>query len=163
MRNYVERIRVGDILFLHQTGLNIPKDSQFIEGPFWAVTDGMENIDPDAWGGNFPMQVRVEKKGKISSIKQESFEKFSLIYEIPDRFFEFNIKPQIARKLMEEIGFEVDFVKKEIKDFDSLNDVDIDFRLRFPAKYRCEDGHYVRSISETLIDNWLFSHKIVHC
>lgn len=162
MRGFVENINVGDILFLHQTGLNIPLESQFIEGPFWAVTDGQENIQQDAWGGDFPMQVRFEEKGKISRIKQKSFEDFSLNYSIPGRFFDFQIRNEIARKLMEEMGFEVDFEKKVIKDFNTLNDIDIDFRLRFPAKYRCEDGHYVRSISETLIDNWLFSHNIVH-
>ena len=83
-------------------------------------------------------------------------------YSIPDRFFEFQIRNEIARKLIEEMGFEVDFERMEIKDFNTLNEKDIDFRLRFPAKYRCEDGHYVRPISETIIDNWLFSHNIVH-
>lgn len=162
MRGFVEDVKVGDIIFLHQTGLNIPLESQFIEGPFWAVTNGSENIERNAWGGRFPMQVRIEEKGKISRIRQKSFEDFSMNYSIPDRFFEFKIRNEIARKLMEEMGFEVDFEKKEIKDFNTLNDTDIDFRLRFPAKYRCEDGHYVRSISETLIDNWLFSHNIIH-
>ena len=37
-----------------------------------------------------------------------------------------------------------------------------DFRLRWPAEYRCEDGHYVRSKNEAIVDNWLYSHSICH-
>jgi hypothetical protein len=39
---------------------------------------------------------------------------------------------------------------------------ELDYRKRWPADYRCEDGHYVRSKSEMLIDNWLYSHGICH-
>ena len=37
-----------------------------------------------------------------------------------------------------------------------------DFRLRWQAEYRCEDGHYVRSKNEAIVDNWLYSHSICH-
>lgn len=37
-----------------------------------------------------------------------------------------------------------------------------DFRLRWRAEYRCEDGHYVRSKNEMIVDNWLYSHGICH-
>ena len=37
-----------------------------------------------------------------------------------------------------------------------------DFRKAFPANYLCNDGHKVRSISEVLIDNWLYEHDITH-
>jgi hypothetical protein len=36
------------------------------------------------------------------------------------------------------------------------------FRDRFPAKFRATDGHFVRSRSEMLIDNWLYMAEIVH-
>lgn len=36
------------------------------------------------------------------------------------------------------------------------------FRERFKAEHRCEDGHYVRSKAETLLDNWLYHSGIVH-
>lgn len=39
---------------------------------------------------------------------------------------------------------------------------DMDFRLKWPAEYRCEDGHYVRSKNEALVDNWLYNHGICH-
>ena len=39
---------------------------------------------------------------------------------------------------------------------------DYDFRQKWPAKYRCDDGHYVRSKNEQLVDNWLYNHNICH-
>jgi len=39
---------------------------------------------------------------------------------------------------------------------------DEDFRKQFPAELHCEDGHYVRSKAEMLIDNWLYKHGIAH-
>ena len=37
-----------------------------------------------------------------------------------------------------------------------------DFRKKYPAKYRCVDGHYVRSRAEAMIDNWLYTNGIAH-
>jgi len=37
-----------------------------------------------------------------------------------------------------------------------------DFRQKFPATYRCMDGHYVRSRAEAMIDNWLYTNGIAH-
>lgn len=39
---------------------------------------------------------------------------------------------------------------------------DGDFRKKYPAKYRADDGHYVRSRGELLIDNYLFNAFVVH-
>ena len=39
---------------------------------------------------------------------------------------------------------------------------DYDFRKKWQAAYRCEDGHYVRSKNEQLVDNWLYHHNICH-
>lgn len=41
-------------------------------------------------------------------------------------------------------------------------ETDLDFRKRWPAQYRCDDGHYVRSKNEQLVDNWLYHHEICH-
>ncbi len=48
------------------------------------------------------------------------------------------------------------------KDDKSQTITELDYRKKWPADYRCEDGHYVRSKSEMLIDNWLYSHGICH-
>ncbi len=37
-----------------------------------------------------------------------------------------------------------------------------DFRSKFPANFRTQDGHMVRSRAEVLIDNWLYMQGIVH-
>lgn len=37
-----------------------------------------------------------------------------------------------------------------------------DFRKKYPAGYRADDGHYVRSKGELLIDNYLYNYLIVH-
>jgi hypothetical protein len=36
------------------------------------------------------------------------------------------------------------------------------FRSKFPATFRAEDGHMVRSKAEQIIDNWLYHKGIVH-
>ncbi|EKO3513045.1 glycerol kinase [Vibrio fluvialis] len=36
------------------------------------------------------------------------------------------------------------------------------FRQKFEAKHRTLDGHYVRSVGELLIDNWLYLAGVVH-
>jgi len=45
-----------------------------------------------------------------------------------------------------------------IQDFVS----DYDFRQTWKPEYRCDDGHYVRSKNEQLVDNWLYNHNICH-
>ena len=49
----VERVKEGDICFLY----NLDTDTLF--GPFEARSSGQMNIEPEAWGGRFPAQVRV--------------------------------------------------------------------------------------------------------
>lgn len=39
---------------------------------------------------------------------------------------------------------------------------ELDYRKKWEAKYRCSDGHYVRSKNEVLVDNWLYLHDICH-
>ena len=36
---------------------------------------------------------------------------------------------------------------------------EVDFRHKFPRKFMCSDGHWVRSKAELLIDNWLYTRK----
>lgn len=39
---------------------------------------------------------------------------------------------------------------------------EIDFRKNWSKDYLCDDGHYVRSLSEMIIDNWLYKNNINH-
>jgi hypothetical protein len=45
---------------------------------------------------------------------------------------------------------------------ESEKDSGMDIRKKWPAKIRCEDGHYVRSHAECRIDDWLKFHNIPH-
>lgn len=44
----------------------------------------------------------------------------------------------------------------------TFNFNDEDYRKKWPAEHQCDDGHYVRSYSEMLIDNWLYNNHYVH-
>jgi hypothetical protein len=49
------------------------------------------------------------------------------------------------------------------QDATQIHDKDeVDYRKKYEAKYRAEDGHYVRSKAELSIDNWLYTHRVVH-
>lgn len=51
--NEVLKVKKGNVLFLYNL------NSDVIFGPFIAESDGRENIEPDAWDGKFPSQVKV--------------------------------------------------------------------------------------------------------
>ncbi|MFC1978883.1 glycerol kinase [Chloroflexota bacterium] len=50
----------------------------------------------------------------------------------------------------------------EDDDLEDSHKEEIDFRKKFPAEKRTKDGHYVRSKSEVIIDNWLYVSQLVH-
>jgi len=58
----VIRIREGDLLFLNNL------DTDNLQGVFRATTDGGFNIEPKAWKGRYPYQVRVESLGSQITI-----------------------------------------------------------------------------------------------
>lgn len=157
----VAEVKLGDIIFLHKVRKRGDVE-EFLEGPFFATSNGSENIVVNAWNKRFPMQVKVEKRGKLAQIKRENFKFFGLNYKHDDHFFEFKINNELGRKLMNEMGFEMDFEEKSFKNFNPVENIEIDYRLKYPAELRCDDGHYVRSRGEALIDNWLFNNNIVH-
>ena len=45
---------------------------------------------------------------------------------------------------------------------DQLGALEDDYRLRFPKKFHCTDGHDVRSLSEQSIDEWFSSNHVYH-
>jgi hypothetical protein len=57
------RVRKGDFLFL----LNL--ESDLLYGVFKASSDGKANIEPDAWEGRYPYQVKVEPIGIIVPLR----------------------------------------------------------------------------------------------
>jgi DNA modification methylase len=57
------RVKKGDFLFL------LTLDSDLLHGVFRAASDAKINIEPEAWGGKYQYQVRVEPVGEIISLK----------------------------------------------------------------------------------------------
>ena len=57
------RVKKGSFLFL----LNLNTD--LLLGVFRSLSDGKLNIEPDAWNGNYPYQVKVESLGDIVPVE----------------------------------------------------------------------------------------------
>ncbi|HEX2788404.1 MAG TPA: hypothetical protein VHP32_10905 [Ignavibacteria bacterium] len=60
------------------------------------------------------------------------------------------------------MGLELNREENIITNYETLDDIDVDIRLRYSTTFRCTDGHYVRSKNEVIIDNWLYERGIVH-
>lgn len=43
-----------------------------------------------------------------------------------------------------------------------VHEYTLNFRNKFPSKYRTSDGHQVRSRAELAIDNWLYQNRVIH-
>ncbi len=69
------------------------------------------------------------------------------------------------KKIINELHTENKKLKNELetvnKSMPSKEEIS-DPRKKWAAKFRCKDGHYVRSRAELLIDNWLYSEGIKH-
>jgi len=58
----VARIREGDLLFLNNM------DTDMLHGVFQAVSNGTTNIEPAAFGGRYPYQVKVKSLGEARAL-----------------------------------------------------------------------------------------------
>jgi len=70
-----------------------------------------------------------------------------------------------AKPLCHECWLKSNKSKQKLSDDYKISDIeaeDNNFRSKFPANYRTEDGHMVRSKTEQIIDNWLYRREIVH-
>lgn len=138
-KDRVLQVREGDQLFL----LNTSQDE--LVGIYQATCNGGKDIESEAWNGEFPWQVR-----------------FSVLKEY---------KPLLnATKRLRELGIHAwtdvlddEHMKRLIELFEMPRIEASDFNQKYPVgAIKTEDGHYVRSRSEALIDNWLYSEKIAH-
>lgn len=64
--------------------------------------------------------------------------------------------------LIQKLQKENEQLKEQLSKMNEKDEDISDPRKKWPAKYRCKDGHYVRSRAELLIDNWLYSENIQH-
>ena len=65
-----------------------------------------------------------------------------------------------AKSLCKECLLKINKSKQNITSDSEVEDKN--FRSKFPATKRTNDGHKVRSKAEQIIDNWLFRNNIVH-
>ena len=69
------------------------------------------------------------------------------------------------KPLCYECWLKINKQKQKLSNGYKISDFEVeeqDFRSKFPAKFRTDDGHVVRSKAEQIIDNWLYHNKIVH-
>lgn len=133
----VPQVNPGDSLFLfnYQEGI--------LHGVFKATSQAEENIEPDTWKRGFPWQVRVSR---IESPKPLS--RADLIGVLP-----LSKRGHPPAKLTNE---QLENLKALFKSKKRLPN----FEATIP--FTTLDGHRVRSHGELIIDDWLFTHKILH-
>ncbi len=139
----VSQIKVGDSLFLYNT------TTRHLHGEFVAESDGARDIDPVAWKGKFPWQIKVNWRLKFLPIIKESFEPFVK--------FKNGRYPQMVLE-----DSQVSQLRNLFLQAKELPSSELEFRSKFSADYRAKDGHNVKSKNELLIDNYLFEQGICH-
>lgn len=60
------------------------------------------------------------------------------------------------------IKIRLSLLEFEISHHECTNSYTEDYRKKYSAEHRCNDGHYVRSKNEQIIDNYLYRKKIFH-
>lgn len=154
---HLKSIKKGDIGFL----LNVSKDQ--LLGIFAAEGEAKLNIDPNAWGGEFPAQVKVKLLGELQRIKKatDKLEKIIELKEIKRNPYPYKIPskytygPEITEKVLslfdtselqraaalqpEEVGI---FPETALEDVAGLNDVKDFVYQRIIAPFEDEETAY---------------------
>lgn len=138
----VLKIRKGDVGFL------LDLDADVLYGIFKASSDGALNIDPRAWNGGFPAQVKVNWIEKLEPLNEAK----AILKKLSIRWGNLLLTNEEVSKIRNALEG-VPEVLPEIEEH---------FRKKYPRDYRTQDGHYVRTKSETILDDWLYHHLIVH-
>lgn len=163
MGSFVRYVCKNDIIFVVQVSKIRDKYHNFIEGPFKATSEGKENIIPEAWGGGFPWQVTVDdsvSRNKIYYSDYKSFFEENGLHLFDDLFPPFRLTQTIGDKLLDLLGIVLDTTPVHANP--TPISIESDFRKKYKANFLCADGHYVRSLSEKTIDDWLYHNNILH-
>lgn len=152
MHGFVSNVHVGDILYLNYLP-SFNDRNIFIEGPFIAQST-VGNYDPNAWGGRFPSQIKVDTSLKRKKTKYPDY--VSLFGEPNQGSYSYDFILMDRTKGEKLTKAVTTNANNDIFDFKN-------FRQKWPLQFRAEDGHFVRSLSETLIDNWLYNNDYIHC
>jgi len=142
-KSKVPHVKVGDLLFLY----NFQSDR--LHGIFTATSEAAMNIEPDAWGGGYPWQVKVEQQACLNLTRADLEAKKIVSFH--------KGRPQ-AKVPAAMIRVLLDYFKSA----DRLPPLGRDYRDENPGTIWTRDGHKVRSKAEQTIDDWLYDHKIAH-
>jgi hypothetical protein len=145
-KNWPLQVRRDDICFLYNYS------EKQIYGVWFADTDGRKNIEPDAWGGEYPYQAKVRRAGTIVQAVPKT-NVWATICK-PDTAYVLNkLWGERAHNLVQYFAHlkHEGFVSGI--EFDSI---ETDYRNRFPATWTTSDGHRVRSKAELIIDDHLY-------
>ncbi len=131
-----------------------------IFGVFRAISYGSLAMEPKAWGGSYPFQVRV----KLVSKERMAVPRFNikrLITTVTPR------GPRVRHKVFgddaqELLQFYAASYTRGVERGEELRLLDDDFRLQYPRRHLCVDGHQVRSLSEQAIDDWFSRNHVYH-
>jgi len=147
------QVKQGDICLLY----NYSRGSEhMIYGVYKAISNGIHKIVPEAWRGRYPFQVRVALASKeMVAVKRRSIEKFI----VANGRVKNVLTDSYAQDVFQFYASSYSATQEKAKEIKLVYE---DYRDKFPAEYRCTDGHRVRSKSEQLIDEWLFKHHISH-
>lgn len=98
------------------------------------------------------------KQGKKQGAKARKVKSSGVPYLVwPEKI----IRSRVLRRAVAD--FKGEALPKSSSNSSSSDSLDYeDFRKKYPANYRCMDGHYVRSRAEVMIDNWLYTNGIAH-
>jgi hypothetical protein len=127
-----------------------------IYGIYKATCDGAHNIVPEAWGRCFPYQVRVALSSKERVAVPRN--RIANLLVAGGRVMN-KLVGNRAQDVYQFYASDYAAVQETAADNVRLYE---DYRSRYPAEYRCTDGHMVRSKSEQLIDEWLYRNRIAH-
>lgn len=149
---YLQRLKSlepGDPVLLYNF------ESALLVAQFAAVSKPGLDIVPEAYGKRYRahVQVKLERRfapplprQKLETIPDLRFNEQGYLanFSVPIEVISNIIDLATGRK-----GAPGEPAGKEEKDF----------RRKFPPKFLCSDGHWVRSKAELLIDNWLYTRK----
>jgi len=139
--NRISQVKKGDILFL----LNY--QSNCLHGVFEATTDGTLNIDPSAFDGRFPAQVRVRRKMRCPSLDEAA------LLPLINRGW---IKVSRRGVLLFPDKFGSKFIEELWRIF--LKVPPVPHAKTGPVGYKAKDGHITKSYGERYLDDWLHEH-----
>ena len=140
-KNYTNRVKgieKGKKLFLFNY---ISKE---LKGVFEATSNLKENIVPKAWDGEYPQQIKVKRIADYKPLSRE---------DIPRELIKFDRAHRPTARLTPEVCNALETLFKSPKRKKTYKD---------NRQFLADDGHWVQSKGEQQIDNWLYSHRIVH-